>query len=464
MKIKIPEQFQFLFKPKPFKIAFGGRGGAKTVSFAKALLFLAQREKKRVLCLREYMNSIDESVHSALEDEVSILKMKSHYTVYRNRIDGRNGSVFRYAALSRNIDSIKSKHKFDIAWVEEAETVSEASLDYLIPTIREAGAEIWISFNPKEEFGAVYQLIKPFLDPIRTYGYYEDDTYYIVKTNLSDNPFASQLLIDNAARMEKENPKKWLHIYGGEVYSDYRESIIQPEWVDAAIDAHIKLGFEPAGVKSLGFDPADTGADEKAVILRHGVVITHGKRWMEGEFPDALDIAFTYAYDLRAEYIVYDGDGLGVGVKVGLAQRLEGKNIIAVSYRGNDSVDNPYLIYADDKTNKDTFLNKRAQYYWMLRDRFEATYNAVTKKLYTNPLKLISISSEIKYLDVLKSQLIQIKRAYGQRSLIQIMSKKDMRKLGIKSPGMTDALVMCFANPVPTPKTIKLQYATEFKN
>jgi len=458
VKIQIPDKLTFLFLPKRFKIAFGGRGGAKTMSFADALLFLGMREKKRVLCLREFMNSIDESVHSVLKDEINRLGMSHHYSSTNTQINGVNGSTFRYAALARNLASLKSKHDIDIAWIEEAETITQKSLDVLIPTLRKAGSELWISFNPDDEFGAVYQLVKPHLDMIRRDGFYEDELQAIVRINLDDNPFAPRELLEDSARMKKGNLKKWLHIYGGEVYSDYSESIIQPEWIDAAIDAHLKLGFEPVGVKSIAFDPADTG-DAKAVMMRHGAVITHGRQWSHGELPEAIGEAFDCAYEWRAENFVYDSDGLGRAIKVGLAERIEGKNIVVTPYGGGDAVDNPGEKYADDKTNKQTFRNKRAQYYWFLRDRFEATYNAITKNLYTDPCKLISISSNVEDLDVLKSELVKIKRKRGENSFIQLESKKDMDK----SPNLADALKMCFANPPPMPThTEPIVYETEF--
>ena len=462
MKIKVPEKLEFLLYPKRFKIAFGGRGGAKTVTFSKVLASLAMQKKLRILCIREFMNSIDDSVHSALKEEIVNMKMEHFYTPTNNQITGANGSVFRYASLSRNLASIKSKHDFDIAWVEEAETITQKSLDVLIPTLRKSGSEIWMSFNPDDEFGAVYSLIKPYLDEIRSKGFFEDENNYIAKVNLPDNPFAPRELVEASKKMKRDDLKKWLHIYGGEVYSDYTESIIQPEWIDAAIDAHKKLKFEPMGVKSMGFDPADTGSDAKSVIMRHGSVITHGLKWSDGEIPEAIDTAFTCAYDWRAEHIIYDADGLGVAVKVGLKPRIEGKNIKVTAYRGNSVVNNPGEIYKEDITHKNQFLNRRAQRFWLLRDRFEATYNAIKKGLYTDPDQLISLSSDLEDLDVLKSELIKIRRKKGQNSFIQIESKEDMRKRGVKSPNMADALNMSFDNPPPLAHVEPLTFTSEF--
>ena len=465
MKVKIPGKLEFLFKPKRFKIAFGGRGGAKTVTFSKVLPLMGLTEKKRVLCLREYMNSIDDSVHASLKEEIGNLEMDHHYNITNNKIDGVNGSAFRFASFSRNISSIKSKHDFDIAWIEEAETVTQKSLDVLIPTMRKDGSEIWFSFNPEDEFSAIWKLVKPHLKEIQSKGFYEDDIKYICKINLEDNPFAPKELLAASELLRNTNLKKWLHIYGGEVFSDYKDSIIQPEWVDASIDAHIKLGFKAMGIKSLAFDPADTGADAKAAIMRHGSVITEGLRWSEGDITDAIDKAFQCANDWNADVMVYDDDGLGKSMKVYISKTNEADNIQVIPYNGNGSVDNPGEAYTDDgkvKTNKDHYRNKRAQYYGSLADRFHATYNAINKGIYTDPDKLISLSSELEDLDVLKSELVKIERKKGQNTYYQIKSKEDMRKDGVKSPNMADALKMCFANPAPDIEQEPLTFISEW--
>ncbi len=461
MELQIPVTLQFLFLPKRIKVLYGGRGGYKSVSVAKTLLFIAQREKKKILAAREFMNSIEDSVHSVFKEEIENLNMSSHYRVTDHQITGHNGTQVRYIGLARNLPSLKSRQGVDILWMEEAETVTQRSLDTVIPTIRREGSEIWITFNPDDEFGAIFcAYVKPHLDTIRSQGFYEDENLYVVKTSLDENPFATEKMLEESRVMKKDNLKKWLHIYGGEVFSDYRDSIIQPEWVEASINAHKKLGFPAEGMKVLAFDPADTG-DAKAVLLRHGVVITQGFQWTYDELPEAIDIAFDRAYEWRAEQLIYDATGIGRGIKVGLKKRIEGKSIEVIGFEGAASVDLPEDIYADHKSNKDTFRNRRAQRYWNLRDRFEATFNAIEKGLYTDPDKLISISSEVEDLDVLKSELVKIQRKIGS-SYIQIKSKEDMKKEGIKSPNMADTLMMLWDNKPPQTVMPTLNFTSEF--
>jgi len=333
------------------------------------------------------------------------------------------------------------------------ESITENSWDVLIPTIRKAGSEIWVSFNPDDELDATYQ--KFVIDPPKN--------ALVVKVSYRDNPWFTDELRLEMEECKRTNPNKYLHIWEGECNTDYEDSIIKPEWFDACIDAHIGR-FEALGVKSMGFDPADGGQDSKACVLRHGSVITEIKEWDEGELPEAINKAFSYAYDWRAENVVYDNDGLGRGVKVGLDKRTEGKNITVTPYGGNDKKDNEKEKYMGDKTNKDTFKNKRAQYWWYLRDRMEATYNSVMKGIYTDPDKMISFSSEIpaKVLRATKAELSRVQRKRGENSFIQIESKEDMKKRGVKSPNIGDALVMCFANPPPKPVFETINFASEF--
>jgi phage terminase large subunit len=465
MRIDLPARLEPLTRPKRIKVVYGGRGGGKTVALARLVLLAAVQRSARVLCLREHMNSIEESVHGALTAEIGALGLGGLFEVQRNKILGPAGAVVVYRGLARNIESIKSMHDFDIAWVEEAETVTGRSIDVLEPTIRRPGSEIWYSFNPDDEFGAVYaRYVKPHLGQIAQTGVYEDEGLTVVKVGLEDNPFAPQELKDASALMRKTDLRKWMWIWGGECYTDYAESIIKPEWVEAAIDAHLKFNIlKPLGVRSLGFDLADEGRDSKAVVMRHGPVIIKAAHWDHGDIETCLDIGFEHARAWGADQMVYDADGLGAAMKVGLDKRIEGGRITVTPYHGAARVDSPELPYLGGKANKDAFRNRRAQYYWRLRDRFEATYNLVVNGVYSDPAGMISLSSDLEGLDLLRSELVKPRRKRGANDFIQIESKEEMRARGVRSPNMADALVMSFANPAPTGvRTVKLNFKSEW--
>ena len=344
-------------------------------------------------------------------------------------------SEFVFAGLKTNPTAIKSMEGIDRVWVEEAEAVSDHSWDILIPTIRKAGSQIYVTFNPSDQLDPTYQrfVIDPPSDCV------------LININYWDNPFFAEPLVSEMEECKRKDPKKYKHIWCGEPNANYEDSIIQPEWFDAAIDAHTKLGIEAVGIHSLGFDPADTG-DAKATARRHGIVVKSVKEWEHGDIDGAIRDAFSEAFEARCDEIIYDNIGVGAAVKVGLDKRTQGKKINVIGFGGGEKPDNPTAVYENNKSNRDFFKNKRAQYYWILGQRFYKTYLAVVEGRYQDPDELISLSSDIEYLKDLRRELCQIKRKRRPgMTQVQIESKEEIKKETHKSPNMADALMMCFA-------------------
>ena len=452
MKIQLPEKFEAMFRPKRVKVFYGGRGGAKTESFAAVAAIQAIQQNKKFLCLREFMNSISESVHATLETVIDRNNMGHLFDIQRTAIINKMTAEtsFSYGQLSRNLQSIKSKQGIDVAWIEEGETISQKSLDILIPTLRKEGSELWISFNPEDEFGAVYSTyVEPHKDAIARDGFYEDDYLYVCKVNLTDNPFATQELILESQKCKERDIREWEHIWGGEPIRDYSDSLIKPEWVRSAVDAHIKLGWKPAGFKSLGFDPADAGKDQKAIAGRTGSLVTILDAWGDHDLSDAITRAFTTYTEYGSDFLVYDSIGVGSAVKVAADRDDPLKKMKLHAFNGSGKVENPEDKWRD-RPNKDTFKNRRAQGWWALAERFENTYNAIEKGIYTDPEKQISLSSNLDLLDSLRAELSAVQRVRrAGLSLLQVESKEEMIKRGVRSPNMADALVYCFSNPAP---------------
>ncbi len=457
--MNIAKAFKPLFEPKRVKVFYGGRGGAKSWAFAQALLAIGTTKPIRVLCTREFQGSIQESVHKLLSDTIARMEQdgdidQGFYEVQQTVIRGKTGTTFIFEGLKNNITKIKSMEAVDICWCEESENISGRSWDLLLPTIRKAGSEIWISFNPFDEQDDTYQrFIVPYIETLDETGIYADDNVYVRRVGYQDNPWFPDELRAEMERMKAENYRKYLHIWEGECSADYEDSIIKPEWIEAAIDSHTKLGFKAAGVRSIGFDPADEGSDAKATVFRHGVVVTQVNQWKDGDIADGIDKAFDLAYELRATDLVYDGIGVGAGVKVKLKTFDPRGNMEFTGFIGSETASDPTDEYESDRMNKEVFRNRRAQWWWYLRDRFEKTWRAVEKGQYIDPDELISIDSDIDNLSALKSELSRVQRKRGNHNTqIQIESKDDMRRRGMPSPNLADALVMAFANPPPIPK------------
>lgn len=204
-RVEFPEKLECLFKPSRYKVLYGGRGGAKSWGVARALLTLGAAKPLRILCAREFQNSISESVHALLNDQVKALGLESFYEVQNTTIRGKNGTEFYFAGLRHNVTKIKSFEGVDIVWCEEAQTISKTSWDTLIPTIRKEGSEIWVTFNPSLEMDETYQrfVVKPPTNSI------------VQKINWQDNPWFPDVLRQEKDDLKEKDPDAYLTVWEG---------------------------------------------------------------------------------------------------------------------------------------------------------------------------------------------------------------------------------------------------------
>jgi len=402
----------------------------------------------RVGCFREFQNSIDDSVYSLLVDEIDRLELPG-FGVLGTEINHESGGEMRFRGLARNPGSMKSMHGFNRFWIEEAQTISDQSLKLLIPTLREEESEIWMSANPMSRADPFsVRFIEPFAKELERDGYFEDDLHIVVVINHCDNPcFPAVLEADRKKDREILSSAEYEHIWLGRYNDTIENSIIPVEWFDAAIDAHKKLGFKPTGAKYVAHDPSDMGKDPKGLCLRHGSVILDVQEKQDGDSNQGCEWATNYALSVRANHFIWDCDGLGVSLKRQVSQALKDTQTDYHMYKGSESPDDPEEPYqhegSDHRTNKQTFKNKRAQYYWKARDRFEATHRAVTRNEYIDPEELISLSSDISTLNQLRAELCRIPKKPNPNGLIQIMTKEEMlSKYKISSPNLADSLMM----------------------
>jgi phage terminase large subunit len=204
--IQFPSKLRFLFTPSRYKVAYGGRGSAKSWSVARALLLQATTQPLRVLCTREVQKSIKQSVHKLLADQIQALGLGYFFEVLDTEIRGKNGSEFSFAGLATHtIDSIKSFEGVDRVWVEEGQAVSKRSWDVLIPTIRKPGSEIWITFNPELETDETFQrfVVTPPPDTI------------VSQVNYVDNPWFPAELEAERLHCKQTDPKGYDNIWEG---------------------------------------------------------------------------------------------------------------------------------------------------------------------------------------------------------------------------------------------------------
>lgn len=237
-----------------------------------------------------------------------------------------------------------------------------------------------------------------------------------------------------------------------EIDIDYRGSVegvlIPSAWVQAAIGAHLKLGIEPTGMKRGALDVADQGIDKNAFAGRHGIVLEYLKSW-SGKGSDiyrSVVCAFNICDEQDYRIFDYDADGLGAGVR-GDARRITEDREAAgrpwvrdEPFRGSGAVYDPEGQMVLKRQNKDFFANAKAQAWWSLRLRFQATYRAVIEGMPYMADDLISISPTLDELLPLNMELSQ--PTYSINSVGKVLIDKSPD--GMRSPNLADAVMIAF--------------------
>ena len=454
--LQIPSKLiPLLKKKKRFKIVIGGRGSAKSTSVGHIFLMKIETEAADVLCLREFQSSIDDSVHKLMKSGLEDMGIKERFSITDNKIECKSsGKGTRYKGAARNSSAVKSAEGFKYSWFEEAQTASQQTLEDLLPTIRAEGSELWFTGNPQSSADPFSQrFIVPYQSELEKNGYYEDDLHLIIVLNWKDNPWFPKELNDQRKWDYDNMPRaKYDHIWEGKFNDTIDNAIILPEWFDACLDAHIKLGISPTGVQVVAHDPSDTGEDSKGLAYRHGIVVKDILELDSGDINEGGDWAVDFATQNKIDAFTWDCDGMGVGLNRQFTTALTPKRIALDMFKGSYAPRHPHAVFEEIKdetgkvikvkTNGETFTNQRAQGYWYLRERMRKTYSAVVKGEYTNPEELISISSNIENIDAIRSEVCRIPTKSNGYGKIQIMSKPEMKKLKIKSPNMADSLMM----------------------
>ena len=226
---EFPAGLEFLFKPCRYKILYGGRGGAKSWSIARALLLLGVQHPLRVLCAREFMASISDSVHKLLCDQIFALGLGGFYLIEKASIKGANGTEFRFAGIRTNVHQIKSFEGIDIAWCEEAANISKSSFEVLIPTIRKEGSEIWISLNPELETDYCYQAFV--LNP--------PPNAIVKKINYDCNPWFPDVLREEMELLRERDPDAFQTVWLGNCRQNLDGAIYAKELREAQEEGRI---------------------------------------------------------------------------------------------------------------------------------------------------------------------------------------------------------------------------------
>lgn len=472
MQIDCAEVFEPLVTtPKRIKILVGGRGSTKS-TFVADYVNASVYAGELWCCAREYQNSIEESVHRLLIDEQARLGLQGFSSDKTHIYHTSGGRNFYRGLQGHSIDTIKSMLTgVDGVWIEEGNNLSDITLTTLTASLRLSASdvekvnlgesvkmpEVWITLNRGASTDPIAQRwLKRADKDLMTKGFYEDDLILAVQANYTDIPQswfkASGLDIERKDDEEKLSKAKYNHIWHGHYSDSVKDAIIEPEWFDACIDAHTKLGFKAAGQDVLTHDPSDSG-DPRALAHLKGSVFIEVAENADDDVNTALDWATDYAIQNIVDLFIWDGDGIGLGLRRDVQNAFKGKHTGFQMFNGNATSYRPDAIYEvlkDElrggqkvRTNKDAFANAIAQCYWLLARRMENTYRAVVKGTYINPDELISFNPDIEKLDYLRSELCGVpQKMNGIRGKFQLVAKKDRKGA---SPNMADCCAMAMA-------------------
>jgi phage terminase large subunit len=226
--IRTPRKLAPLLRPARYKGLHGGRGSGKSHFFAELLVEEATiRSGFRAVCVREVQKSLKQSVKLLVEDKIRSMGVAHLFEVLEAEIRTPGGGVIIFQGMQNHTaDSIKSLEGFDIAWCEEAQSLSQRSLDLLRPTIRKSGSELWFSWNPNAPDDPVDSLLRGDQPPTDA---------VVLEINWNDNPWLPAELRQEQEDDKRRDPDKWAHVWGGH-YSLNSEARVFRNWTIEEFD------------------------------------------------------------------------------------------------------------------------------------------------------------------------------------------------------------------------------------
>lgn len=328
------------FNDYRYFLLHGGRGGAKSNSAGRFLLFLGEQKKLRISCGRETQNSIQESVYALLSD--IIRKYELNYEVTATKITHRvTGTVFTFRGFrEQGAVNVQGMEGVDIVWIDEAQAVTKITLDALIPTIRKDNAKLFFTMNRHLRNDPVFSFLSGRKDCL------------IIHINYYDNKHCTQALKNEAEECKARNMDDYRHIWLGEPLESAENVLIKFSMIE-----NLKGIFHnPVEIKrvvscdpSLGGDECVIKALENGKILETKILHENNTMVIVGEIAVVMN---RHGIDDVAVDVI----GIGAGV----ADRLSeiGKNVIRINS-------------AEQAEEKDRFVNKRAEMWWYAMEQIQ---------------------------------------------------------------------------------------------
>lgn len=400
-KIQLPTEYKELFNPKwRYILYYGGRGSLKSHSVARALLLRGRQQKLRILCTREIQKTIDDSVLKLLKDLIIQYGIDDYAVTQKTIRNTKTGTEFLFAGIRLNVTEIKSMEGIDICWVEEAQSITEESLDVLTPTIRKEGSQIIFTYNRINELDPVhvrYVMNQP-------EGAYSLKVNYDVAEKLGWLPDVLKLELEE----DRKDPVLFAHKWLGEPIGQAEKSIVARDAILNAMDRSV----EPDGKTIVGADIARMGNDRTVFWKRKGLkTISHEihSKLRTTEVCDALERFIDF--DKTVE-VKIDDTGVGGGVTDEMIKR--GYEVVAINFGAKAG-------------DPDKYPNLISEAWFHMANIISDTELPMHSDL------LMELSTR---------QWKQDTR--GRRA---VESKGEYKKRGFRSPDIADACIICYYEP-----------------
>jgi len=405
-----------------------------------------------VVCVREIQKSLALSAKKLIETKIEQFGVSHLFEVLKTeirRVDGNGMCIFQ-GMQDHTSDSMKSLEGFKIAWVEEAQSLSQRSLDLLRPTIRMEGSEIWATWNPRRRGDPIERLFRGQTGP-------RADAV-IVRANYTDNPFLPGPMKREAADAKENDPDGYPHTWLGEYESMGSKVVIPSMWVQSAIGLAEDLGLEVTGKKYAALDVAggEDGGDENALAVRKGISLLSVEAWNGLDTSLTTNKAAMMAHNAGAQEVYYDSIGVGEGVTgewASMGRRGDQPDGMKMHpWAGGASVLDPDKRIEPDNQqsplNKDQYHNLKAQAWFALRKRFENAHKARRGVPYDADM-LISLPADLPNIRQIEEELTQPQHKTSATGKTMVDKQPD----GARSPNLADAINMAFFPCMVTPPT-----------
>ena len=405
IEVVIPVEFKELFNTYwRVLLYYGGRGSTKSHSVARSLLLRGRKETKRILCGRELQNSIEDSSYQLLVDLIRLYKFDDYVVTKTSIINKITHSNFIFKGLKKGTtQSVKSLEGIDIAWIEEAQSISQESLDILSPTVRKDGSQLIFTFNRQTEQDPVYQKYIATEEPMERV--FHKMVNYDVAIRMGVFPEVLRLEME----YDKANdPEMYAHKWLGQPVSQSDEAILSRTAVLGAMERDI----EAVGAIEVGADIARMGNDRTEFVKRKGLKEIARKTYKHLRTTEVCDKLEDFVDQDKTILLKIDDTGVGGGVTDEMIKR--GYNVLAVNFGAKPK-------------DKDKYPNLISEAWFYMREIVDEI------DLLNDSDLLMELSTREWVMD-----------SKGRRG---VESKDSYKKRGNRSPDKADATILCFYTP-----------------